>query len=540
MIYMRGQPEDFDGWQAQGCTGWGWDGVLPYFKSCEDQERGANEWHGTGGPLSVSDLPGPHVLGEAFHAASERLGVPRNADFNGASQLGTGYVQTTTRNGRRWSTARGYLRGRAMENITIRLHAHCDRVVFEGRRVTGVTWTDRSGRHTARAGREVILCGAKCCTSPHEAVMASPGTPRAEHRLGGLSIARKQMVEIARIHAFNANVVILDEPTASLTDAERDQLFATIRGLKARGVGIIYISHKMDEIFTITDRITVLRDGVVQGTLATAGTDADRVTQMMIGRKLEAFFTRAPEHFGDEVLRVKGLTRQREFHDLSLSVRQGEVLGLYGLIGAGRSEVVETLFDIRRAEAGKLWWLGQECAFPTPRQAIDMGLCLAPENRKEQGLVLGLGGRDNIALPSLGLFSRLGVMRRAREQATYVTWRDTLRIKVSGPGTLLRTLSGGNQQKFVLAKWLCRKPKLLILDEPTRGIDVGSKAAIHQLIAALAGQGLAVIVISSEMPEVLGVSHRILTMADGRLTGEFAGSAMTEQNLIRAVSHHAA
>lgn len=359
-------------------------------------------------------------------------------------------------------------------------------------------------------------------------------------RVGSLSIARKQMVEIARIHAFNANVVILDEPTASLTDAERDQLFATIRGLKARGVGIIYISHKMDEIFTITDRITVLRDGVVQGTLATAGTDADRVTQMMIGRKLEAFFTRAPEHFGDEVLRVKGLTRQREFHDLSLSVRQGEVLGLYGLIGAGRSEVVETLFGIRRAEAGKLWWLGQECAFPTPRQAIDMGLCLAPENRKEQGLVLGLGGRDNIALPSLGLFSRLGVMRRAREQATYVTWRDTLRIKVSGPGTLLRTLSGGNQQKFVLAKWLCRKPKLLILDEPTRGIDVGSKAAIHQLIAALAGQGLAVIVISSEMPEVLGVSHRILTMADGRLTGEFAGSAMTEQNLIRAVSHHAA
>lgn len=159
MIYMRGQPEDFDGWQAQGCTGWGWDGVLPYFKSCEDQERGANEWHGTGGPVSVSDLPGPHVLGEAFHAASERLGVPRNADFNGASQLGTGYVQTTTRNGRRWSTARGYLRGRAMKNITIRLHAHCDRVVFEGRRATGVTWTDRSGRHTARAGSEVILCG---------------------------------------------------------------------------------------------------------------------------------------------------------------------------------------------------------------------------------------------------------------------------------------------------------------------------------------------------------------------------------------------
>ncbi len=359
-------------------------------------------------------------------------------------------------------------------------------------------------------------------------------------RVGSLSIARKQMVEIARIHAFKANVVILDEPTASLTDAERDQLFATIRDLKARGVGIIYISHKMDEIFTITDRITVLRDGIVQGTLTTSETDADRVTQMMIGRKLDAFFSRAEERFGEEVLRVEGLGRRGDYHDVSFSVRQGEVLGLYGLIGAGRSEVVESLFGIRGPDRGKLWWQGRETAFPSPRQAIDMGLCLTPENRKEQGLVLGLGGRDNIVLPSLKAFSRLGIMRRSREQAVYLTYRDLLQIKTTGPATALRTLSGGNQQKFVLAKWLCRKPKLLILDEPTRGIDVGSKAAIHALIAKLAEEGLAVIVISSEMPEVLGVSHRILTMADGRLTGEFSGAAMTEENLIRAVAHHAA
>jgi len=159
MIYMRGQPEDFDSWEAGGCSGWGWSGVLPYFKSCEDQQRGANVFHGTGGPVSVSDLPGPHLLGEAFHAASERLGVPRNDDFNGAAQLGTGYVQTTTRKGRRWSTARGYLRGPAMDNITVALHAHCEKVDFEGRRAVGVTWTDRTGRHSARAGREVILCG---------------------------------------------------------------------------------------------------------------------------------------------------------------------------------------------------------------------------------------------------------------------------------------------------------------------------------------------------------------------------------------------
>ncbi len=361
---------------------------------------------------------------------------------------------------------------------------------------------------------------------------------RPTTRVGTLSIARKQMVEIVRAQAFNASVVIFDEPTASLTDTEKEKLFSIIADLKARNVGIVYISHKMNEIFEITDRVTVLRDGVLQGTVNTADATVETLTRMMIGRALDSFFTRARPNFGVEVLRVEGMAKKGLFENISFSVREGEVLGLYGLIGAGRSEVAETLFGVRRADAGRLFWKGGEIPFPTPRQAIDLGLCLAPESRKEQGLVIGMGGRENITLPHLGLFSRLGIMNRERETQVFTRYRETLEIKTTGPSQRVGNLSGGNQQKFVLAKWLCNKPRLLILDEPTRGIDVGSKSVIHALIAKLAEEGLAVIVISSEMPEVLGVSHRILTMSEGAFNGEFTGEAMTEENLIDAVSRH--
>ena len=357
-------------------------------------------------------------------------------------------------------------------------------------------------------------------------------------RVGTLSVAMQQMVEIARAEAFNANVVIFDEPTASLTDTEKDQLFHTIRGLKARGVGIVYISHKMDEIFDITDRITVLRDGQVQGTVDTAETDLNQVTRMMIGRTLDSYFVKAKPEFGEEVLRVEGLSNQGLFSDVSFSVREGEVLGLYGLVGAGRSEVVETVFGVRKADGGKIFWKSGEIDLPTPRQSIDMGMALVPESRKEQGLVLMMGGRENTSLPHLDLFSDRSVMNRSKELTTFEKYRSALSIKTTGPDQAVSQLSGGNQQKFVLAKWLCADPKLIILDEPTRGIDVGSKSAIHELIADLAEQGLAVIVISSEMPEVLGVSHRVLAMSEGAVVAEFEGDDMTEENLIDAVSHH--
>ncbi len=357
-------------------------------------------------------------------------------------------------------------------------------------------------------------------------------------RVGTLSVAMQQMVEIARAEAFSAKVVIFDEPTASLTDNEKDQLFHTIRSLKERGVGIVYISHKMDEIFDITDRITVLRDGQVQGTRITRDTNLNQITRMMIGRALDTFFVKAKEQFGNEVLRVEGLTKRGLLKDVSFSVREGEVLGLYGLVGAGRSETVEAVFGVRRVDSGKLYWQGSEISRPTARQSIDMGMALVPESRKEQGLVLMMGGRENTSLPHLKLFSELSVMNRTKEMAVFEKYRSALSIKTTGPDQPVSQLSGGNQQKFVLAKWLCADPKLIILDEPTRGIDVGSKSAIHELIADLAESGLAVIVISSEMPEVLGVSHRVLTMSEGMVVAEFQGDELTEENLIDAVSHH--
>lgn len=357
-------------------------------------------------------------------------------------------------------------------------------------------------------------------------------------RVGTLSVAMQQMVEIARAEAFSAQIVIFDEPTASLTDAEKDQLFQTIKNLKSRGVGIVYISHKMDEIFDITDRITVLRDGVVQGTIDTDKTDLNDVTRMMIGRTLDTYFVKAKNNPGDEVLRVQGLSKRGQFDDVNFAVRQGEVLGLYGLVGAGRSEVVETIFGVRKADAGDVYWRSENIGTPKPRQSIDIGMALVPESRKEQGLVLMMGGRENTSLPHLDLFSNYSVMNKSMEMEVFDKYKSALSIKTTGPDQALSQLSGGNQQKFVLAKWLCADPKLIILDEPTRGIDVGSKSAIHELIADLAERGLAVIVISSEMPEVLGVSHRVLAMSEGRIVAEFTDDALTEENLISAVSQN--
>lgn len=356
-------------------------------------------------------------------------------------------------------------------------------------------------------------------------------------RVGTLSIAKQQMVEIARTQAFNANVVIFDEPTASLTDTEKNQLFITISKLRKRGVAIVYISHKMDEIFEISDRITVLRDGETQGTVNTQDVSVGEVTKMMIGRDLDQFFHRAKSKIGREMLKVKGLSKNGLFSDINFTVRAGEVLGLYGLIGAGRSEVAETIFAVRRPDSGEIIFDGEVAIFSSPRDAIDKGMALVPESRKEQGLILGMGGRQNITLPHLDdLFSKMGITNVKQELRVFEEYKEKLEVKTTGPEQQLSELSGGNQQKFVLAKWLSANPKLIILDEPTRGIDVGSKSAIHQYIAELAEKGLAVLVISSEMPEVIGVSHRILVMANGKLVGEFSGDEMTEERLINAVS----
>ncbi len=354
--------------------------------------------------------------------------------------------------------------------------------------------------------------------------------------VGSLSIANQQMVEIARALTVNAKAVIFDEPTASLTDAEKVVLFDVIADLQAQGVGIIYISHRMEEIFKITDRISVLRDGEYRGTLATAETNEDEVTQLMIGRSLDLSRNAAPVTVGDVALRVEGLSCGDIFQDATFQVHEGEVLGFYGLVGAGRTEIAETLFGLRTPTAGRIFLKSEEVTITSPIDAIARGISLVPESRKEQGLVLGMNCRDNITLPQVGDLSGGWFVAPGAEAEIYDHYQEKLEIKAPSWRATVGNLSGGNQQKIVIGKWLSMKPKVLIVDEPTRGIDVGSKSEIHKLLRDLAAQGYAVIVISSEMPEVLHVSDRIVAMYSGRIMREFSAAEVTEDNLIQAIS----
>ncbi|MFN3147350.1 MAG: sugar ABC transporter ATP-binding protein [Paracoccaceae bacterium] len=354
--------------------------------------------------------------------------------------------------------------------------------------------------------------------------------------VGELSIANQQMVEIARALTVDAKAVIFDEPTASLTDAEKVVLFDVIADLKAAGVGIIYISHRMEEIFRITDRISVLRDGQYRGTLKTAETDEDAVTQLMIGRKLDLSRNETHAELGDVALEVRGLSCGSLYKDVSFEVRRGEVVGFYGLVGAGRTEIAETLFGLREPSAGTILLDGQETRIASPADAIAKGISLVPEDRKGQGLVLGMNCRDNMTLPQVDDLTAGPFVADGAEIAIFDQYRDRLDIRTPGWKQLVGNLSGGNQQKIVIGKWLSMHPNVLIVDEPTRGIDVGSKSEIHNLIRDLAAQGYAVIVISSEMPEVLHVSDRIVAMYSGRIMRTFTSDEVTEDNLIQAIS----
>lgn len=358
----------------------------------------------------------------------------------------------------------------------------------------------------------------------------------ARTRVGDLSIANQQMVEIARALTVEAKAVIFDEPTASLTDAEKVVLFDVIEDLQADGVGIIYISHRMEEIFKITDRISVLRDGQYQGTVATADTNEEAVTQMMIGRKLDISRNASHHELGTVALRVSGLSCGRLFENVSFEVRRGEVVGFYGLVGAGRTEIAETLFGLREPTAGTIHLDGEEVRIASPADAIARGISLVPEDRKGQGLVLGMNCRDNMTLPQVDDLRAGPFVAEGAEVAIFDQYRDRLDIRTPGWKQLVGNLSGGNQQKIVIGKWLSMHPNVLIVDEPTRGIDVGSKSEIHKLLRELAAQGYAVIVISSEMPEVLHVSDRIIAMYSGQVMRSFTSDEVTEDLLIQAIS----
>jgi ribose transport system ATP-binding protein len=355
---------------------------------------------------------------------------------------------------------------------------------------------------------------------------------RAEVR--GLSVARQQMVEIAKALSFRSAILIMDEPTAALNDVETNELFAIIRKLRAEGVGVVYISHKMDEIRRISDRVTVMRDGAYVGTVHAADTPIETIIGMMVGRELETVHVTIPDlSAAPEALRVAGLRRGRAIRDVGFSLKQGEILGFAGLMGAGRTEVARAIFGADPLEAGEIFVHGKKVGIRSPKDAVAAGIGYLSEDRKHFGLALGLDVRANIGMTSLARFSSaMGVLDEAGLEATARDYIAKLAIRTPSDRQEVRLLSGGNQQKIVIAKWLLRDCDILIFDEPTRGIDVGAKAEIYRLMQALAADGKAIIVISSELPEVLRLSHRIAVMCEGRLTGILPGGPETRQEEI--------
>ncbi|KND18669.1 D-ribose transporter ATP-binding protein [Pannonibacter phragmitetus] len=350
-------------------------------------------------------------------------------------------------------------------------------------------------------------------------------------KVDGLSIARQQMVEIAKALSARSHVLIMDEPTAALTDSEINELFAMIARLKADGVGIVYISHKMDEIRRISDRVTVMRDGEYVGTVGAKETPISQIISMMVGRTLTDEVVSIPDLTGAEVaLEVKGLNRGREIRDVSFSLKKGEVLGFAGLMGAGRTEVARAIFGADPRDSGEITVHGRKVEIRSPVDAVRAGIGYLSEDRKHFGLALGMDVADNVALASMHRFT--GGLGQVRDEAMRKTARDFIRslgIRTPSERQEVRLLSGGNQQKVVIAKWLLRNCDILIFDEPTRGIDIGAKSEIYKLLADLAAEGKAIIVISSELPEILRVSHRIAVMCEGRLTGTLPGGAGTTQ-----------
>jgi len=354
-----------------------------------------------------------------------------------------------------------------------------------------------------------------------------------ERPVRGLSIADQQIVEIAKALSFDARVLIMDEPTAALSGPEVERLFTVVRALQEHDAAILFISHRLDEVFTICDTVTVMRDGAVVHDARIADMTPDEMVRRMVGRELSALFPKQDAQVGEPVLRVDGLTREGVFFDIGFEVRAGEIVALAGLVGAGRSEVARAIFGVDRPDAGEVHVLGTRLPAGTPKAAMRAGVAFVPEDRRQQGLVLDLSIARNTALTRLGSLTRLGLIRRSAEHALAREWGERLQLKFHRLEDPVGTLSGGNQQKVVLGKWLATEPRLLIIDEPTRGIDVGTKAEVHRLMSELAGRGVAVLMISSELPEVLGMADRVLVMHEGRLTGELSRAEADEESVVR-------
>jgi len=354
-----------------------------------------------------------------------------------------------------------------------------------------------------------------------------PRTPVQE-----LSIAQRQMVEIAKALSFESRLIVMDEPTSSLTEREVETLFALIRNLKAQGVSVIFISHRLEEVFQVSDRVTVLRDGRHIGTAPLGELSVPDVVWMMVGREVTQVSAGAPPANGRVVLEVRDLSRGRALRDVSLQLRQGEILGMFGLVGSGRTDLARALFGADPIDQGEIWIEGRKVTINSPRDAIAHGLGFVPEDRKAQGLFLNMAVGQNVTISALGELERLGFIDFGRMRRLAQEYVERLDIRTPGLGQQVRNLSGGNQQKTVIARWLTLHPRVLILDEPTRGIDVGAKAEIHELMRALARDGVAVLMISSELPEILAVSDRIVVMREGRLVGELSRTEATQNQIM--------
>ena len=356
----------------------------------------------------------------------------------------------------------------------------------------------------------------------------------------GLSIADQQLVEIAKALGSDARVIIMDEPTAALSGTEVARLFGVVGALREHGAAVLFVSHRIDEVFKLCQDATVLRDGGFVWSGQLTEQTPDSVVRLMVGRSLDALFPKQEVEAGDTVLSVRRLTREGVFTDVSFDVRAGEILALAGLVGAGRSEIARAVFGVDKPDAGEILVRGKRIRPGSPGAAMSAGIGFVPEDRRQQGLVLDASIERNAALASLDRLSRFGFLRSSDERSLAEDWAVKLQLKFAKLTDPVGVLSGGNQQKVVLAKWLSRQPEVLIVDEPTRGIDVGTKAEVHRLLSELAAQGVAVLMISSELPEVLGMADRILVIREGRVVGEFDRAEADEERIVLAATGVAA
>lgn len=374
-----------------------------------------------------------------------------------------------------------------------------------------------------------------------EALFARLGVhidPRRPAR--GLSIADQQIIEIAKAISLDAALLIMDEPTAALSGVEVERLFAVARSLRDEGRGLVFISHRFEEVFDLCDTVTVMRDGSYVSTQKIAETTVDQLVAEMVGREVAELFPKTVAPLGDVVLDVQGLTSAGQFHDVSFQVRAGEIVGLAGLVGAGRSEIARAVFGVDKYDEGSVQLLGKAVPARSPRAAIKAGMAFVPEDRRKQGLVTEESVARNVAGVIRRGLTTAGLLTSRAENRAAGPWAGRLEVKTSALDMHATTMSGGNQQKVVIAKWLATEPKLLIIDEPTRGIDVGTKSEVHRLLSDLAGQGLAILMISSELPEVLGMADRVLVVCEGRITADIARDDATPENVMRAATNASA